>query len=122
MKNSVSLLFFLIAGFFVLALSGCEKEEKVDLTDWSLPSLEEKESVIEEAVEVKEEARPEVKEQPKAKEPQPVIHIVQKDDIIYDIAEKYGIPPERLAEVNGLGLTRRKSVIYPGQKLIIPAK
>ncbi len=115
-KESVSLLFFLIAGFFVLGLSGCEKEEKVDLTDWSLPSLEEKERVTEEAVEVEEEASP------AAKEPQPVIHIVQKDDIIYDIAEKYGVPPERLAEVNGLGLSRRKSVIYPGQKLIIPAK
>ena len=116
MKKSVSLLFFLIAGFFVLGLSGCEKEEKVDLTDWSLPSLEEKERVTEEAVEVEEEARPAAKKQ------QQVIHIVRKDDILYDIAEQYGVSPERLAEINGLGLSKRKSVIYPGQKLIIPEK
>lgn len=116
MKQSVWFLFFMLCGLFVPVLSGCEEEKKVDLTDWSVPGLEEKYKATEETVKHEEEAEPAVKK------PKQLIHVVKKDEIIYEIAEKYGVEPERLAEVNGLALRGRKSIIYPGQKLVIPEK
>ena len=116
MKHSVLFLLFLICGLFALGLSGCEEKEKADLTDWSAPGIEEKYKETEEPVKHEEKAERAVKK------PVQLIHVVKKDEIIYEIADKYGVDPKRLAEVNGLELRGKKSIIYPGQKLVIPEK
>lgn len=44
-------------------------------------------------------------------------HIVKKGENPYLIAKKYGVPLEKLLEVNGLS---KRSLIHPGQKLKVP--
>jgi LysM repeat protein len=87
--------FVLITGVLVIGFSGCTNEEKEDLTDWAIPLFEKTES-------------------------QSVTYVVKKGDSISVIAEQHGISPLRLADANGLRLEGSKSIIYPGQKLIIP--
>ena len=113
-RTHILILFLFIAGFSVLALQGCEKEEEVDLTDWSLPHREDK-------VEITGDAFPEKNAEAEAT-PEPVTYTVRKGDVISGIAARHDISPRQLAEANGLALKGRGSVIYPGQKLIIPAK
>lgn len=47
------------------------------------------------------------------------IYRVRKGDTLYGVAKKYGIKVASLCKANGLTL---KSVLHPGQKLVIPAK
>lgn len=44
-------------------------------------------------------------------------HIVKKGENPYLIAKKYGVPLEKLLEINGLS---KRSLIHPGQKLKVP--
>lgn len=44
-------------------------------------------------------------------------HIVKKGENPYLIAKKYGVPLEKLLEINGL---TKRSLIHPGQKLKVP--
>ena len=115
MKKSVSSFLILIAGVLVLGFSGCTKEEEVDLTDWSAPGLEKEVAETEEAVKPEEEA-----EQVIIK-PQTLTYVVKKGDSLSAIAKRHSVSPQRLSEANHLGLKDSKSIIYPGQKLIIPA-
>ncbi|MGQ9839648.1 MAG: LysM peptidoglycan-binding domain-containing protein [Anaerolineae bacterium] len=46
-----------------------------------------------------------------------VIHVVQRGETLYRIAQRYGVNMYRIAEVNGL---TNLNAIYPGQRLIIP--
>ena len=48
----------------------------------------------------------------------PVVHIVRRGEYLKLIADKYGVSPEAIIRANHL---RNPNVIYPGQKLIIPA-
>ena len=95
-KNLLSIL-ILSACVLILGLSGCAKEEEVDLTDWAIPRLEKEFAETEEAV-----------------------YVVQKGDSISAIAELYDVSPQKLSEMNNLKLDGSKSIIYPGQELIIP--
>jgi len=92
----------LITGVLVLGFSGCTKEEEEDLTDWAIPRFEKEVAETEEAV------KPEEK------------YVVKKGDSLSAIAQRHGVSPRRLSEANNLGLEGSKSIIYPGQKLIIP--
>ncbi|MCD6291361.1 MAG: LysM peptidoglycan-binding domain-containing protein [Anaerolineae bacterium] len=47
-----------------------------------------------------------------------VIHVVRRGEYLKLIADKYGVSPEAIIRANHL---RNPNVIYPGQKLIIPA-
>ena len=112
MKRSIlSFILSLIAGVLVLGFSGCTKEKEEDLTDWTLPK---------EVAGPEETATPEEEVEQATIESQPVTYVVKKGDSISAIAEQYGVSPLRLAEANDLGLEGSKSIIYPGQKLIIP--
>ncbi|MEJ5166867.1 MAG: LysM peptidoglycan-binding domain-containing protein [Thermoanaerobaculia bacterium] len=44
-------------------------------------------------------------------------HIVKKGENPFSIAKKYGVPLEKLLEINGLS---KRSLIHPGQKLKVP--
>ncbi len=90
MKRSILSFLILIAGILVLGLSGCTKVEEEDLTDWAIPRFEKK------------------------------VYVVKKGDSISAIAEQHGVSPRLLSKVNNLGLEGTKSIIYSGQKLIIP--
>ena len=46
-------------------------------------------------------------------------HLVRSGDTLWDIARRYGVTVEQLKQANGLG---RRSLIKPGQRLLIPAK
>jgi hypothetical protein len=100
MKRSALSILILIAGVLVLGFSGCTKEEEVDLTDWAIPRFEK------EAAETEEAVTPE--------------YLVKKGDSISAIAELYDVSPRQLSEANNLRLKGSRSIIYPGQKLIIP--
>ena len=102
MKRSVLSLLILIGGLVVLGFYGCAREEADDLTDWAIPRFEK------EAAEAEEAAKPEEK------------YVVKKGDTISAIAKRHGVSPRQLSEANNLGLVGSKSIIYPGQKLIIP--
>ncbi|UCH82021.1 MAG: LysM peptidoglycan-binding domain-containing protein [Nitrospiraceae bacterium] len=102
MKICVLFFSILISGILVLGISGCTKEEEEDLTDWSIPRFE-KEVVVTEEAEMPEEK-----------------YLVKKGDSISAIAKLHGVSAQRLAEANNLELEGSKSIIYPGQKLIIP--
>ena len=95
-RNRLSIL-ILSACALVLGFSGCAKEEEVDLTDWAIPRFDNEITETEEAV-----------------------YVVNKGDSISAIAELYDVSPQQLSEVNNLELDGSKSIIYPGQKLIIP--
>jgi|COG998Drversion2_1049125.scaffolds.fasta_scaffold594556_1 membrane-bound lytic murein transglycosylase D len=114
MKRSVLSILILIPGVLVLGFSGCAKEQE-DLTDWTItPKVEKKVVETEEAVKPEEEAEQSIKES------QPVTYVVKKGDSIAAIAKRHGVSPLLLAEANDLGLEGSKSIIYPGQKIIIP--
>jgi nucleoid-associated protein YgaU len=101
MKRNLLSISIIIAGALVLGFSGCAKEEEeVDLTDWAIPRFEKEAAETEEAVTTE--------------------YVVRKGDSISAIAELYGVSPQQLSEANNLGLEGSKSIIYPGQKLIIP--
>ena len=51
-------------------------------------------------------------------EPEFITHKVQKGDNLYKIARKYAVNLSSLMATNGL---KKKSVIHPGQKLLVPA-
>ncbi len=116
MKKSFLFFLVLITGVLVLGFSGCTREEEEDLTKWPevKPRFEEEVAETEEAVKPEEEAEEAIIES------QPVTYVVKKGDSISVIAEQHGVSPLRLAEANRLGLEGSKSIIYPGQKLIIP--
>ena len=44
-------------------------------------------------------------------------YIIQKDDTIYGIGQKFGISPKNLLKINGLNAD---DYIYPGETLLIP--
>jgi LysM repeat protein len=113
MKRSVSFFSILITGVLLLEFSGCTKKEEVDLTDWSIPGIEKEVAETEEAVKPEEEASQAIIET------QTLTYVVQKGDSISSIAKRHSVSPERLSEMNNLRLEGRKSIIYPGQKLII---
>ena len=46
-------------------------------------------------------------------------HLVRSGDTLWDIARRYGVTIEQIKQANGLG---RRSLIKPGQRLLIPAK
>ncbi len=79
-----------------IALLGCEEEKKEDMTKWPIPLFEKTE----------EESGNE--------------YIVVEGDTISLIAAEYGISPLHLAVENNLALDGKGSIIYPGDKLIIP--
>ena len=114
MKRSVLSFLILIAGVLVLGFSGCTKEEEVDLTDWTIPRFEKEVAETEEAVKPEEEAEKAIIES------RPLTYVVKKGDSISAIAKRHGVSPQRLSEANDLELEGSKSIIYPGQKLIIP--
>ena len=113
MKRSVLSFLILIAGVLVLGFSGCSKEEE-DLTDWAIPRFGKEVAETEEAVKPEEEAEQAIIES------QPLTYVVKKGDSISAIAKRHGVSPRRLSEANNLRLEGSKSIIYPGQKLIIP--
>jgi LysM repeat protein len=113
-KKSFLFFFVLITGVLVLGFSGCIKEAEEDLTEWAIPLFEK------EVVETEEAVKPEEEAEKATIESQPVTYAVKKGDSISVIAEQHGISPLRLADANGLRLEGSKSIIYPGQKLIIP--
>ena len=90
MKRSVLSFLILIAGVLVLGFSGCTVEKEEDTTDWAIPRFEKK------------------------------VHVVKKGDSLSEIAERYGVSPQRLSKENNLELEGSKSIIHPGQRLIIP--
>lgn len=108
MKRHVLSFSILIAGVLVIVFSGCTKEPEEDLTDWAIPRFEEEAAT---PVEEAEEA---------VTEPQPLMYEVKKGDSISAIAKRHGVSPRRLSEANNLELEGPGSIIYPGQKLIIP--
>ncbi len=114
MKTSVLFLFIIIACVVVLGFSGCTREKDEDLTDWSIPGLKK------EVVETDEAVKPEEEEEQAIMESQPRTYVVKKGDSIIAIAKQHGISPRQLSEANNLALTGSQSIIYPGQKLIIP--
>ena len=102
MKKSLFHSLILVLGIVVLGFSGCTKEKEADLTDWAIPRF------AKEVVETKEAVKPDER------------YVVKKGDTLFAIAERHGVSPQRLSEMNNLGLEGSKSIIYPGQKLIIP--
>jgi len=102
MKKSVLSLLILITGILFIGFSGCTREKEVDLTDWAIPRFEKEVAETEEAVEPEER------------------YAVKKGDSLYAIAKRHGVSLQRLSEANDLVLEGPKSIIYPGQKLIIP--
>ena len=80
----------------MFGLSGCTEEKKEDMTKWPMPRFE------------------------KTEEPAKNEYVVGKGDSISEIAEQHGISPLLLAIENNLELEGPKSIIHPGQTLIIP--
>jgi len=114
MKRSVLFCLIFTAGVFVIGFSGCAKEKEVDLTDWSMPKFDK------EVVETKEAVKPEEEPEQPVMEPRPITYVVKRGDSISAIAIRHGMSPQRLSEANNLSLKGSKSIIYPGQTLIIP--
>jgi len=112
MKRRV--LSYLILGVLVLGFSGCTREPEEDLTDWAIPRFEKEAAEAEEALTPEEDAEQAITE------PQPLMYVVKKGDSISAIAKRHGLSPRRLSEANNLELEGSGSIIYPGQKLIIP--
>lgn len=54
-----------------------------------------------------------------ASESKPVIYIVKKGDTLWDISRTFGVPLSEIKKYNGL---TSRSVIKPGEKLLIPVK
>ena len=102
MKKSALSFLIIIAGVVVIGFSGCTGEEEKDLTDWSIPRFEKKVAETADTVNPEED------------------YVVKKGDSISVIAKRHGVSPRRLSEANNLELKGPKSIIYPGQKLIIP--
>ena len=96
MKRLYLYFLVLISGMLVLGLPGCEEEKQEDMTKWPIPLFEKTE----------EESRTE--------------YIVVEGDTISLIAAEYGISPLHLAVENDLELEGKGSIIYPGDRLIIP--
>ena len=113
MKRCVSFFSILIAGVLLLEFSGCTKKEEVDLTDWSIPGFKKEVAKTEETVKPDEEAAQAIIEA------KTLTYVVKKGDTISSIAKRHSVSPERLSEMNNLRLKGRKSIIYPGQTLII---
>ena len=108
MKGRVLSFSILIAGVLVLGFFGCPREPEEDLTDWAIPRFEE------------ETATPGEEAEEAVTEPQPLMYEVKKGDSISAIAKRHGLSPRQLSEANNLQLEGPGSIIYPGQKLIIP--
>ncbi len=45
-----------------------------------------------------------------------LVHVVKKGDTLWELSRRYGVKVKTIITVNGL----RKSVIYPGQRLVFP--
>jgi LysM repeat protein len=114
MKKSVSRFLILTTAVLFLWFSGCTKEKEADLKDWSTPRLDKEAAETEKGAASSKEAEQAIKG------PQPLTYRVKKDDSIIAIAKQHGISPQRLAEANNLKLKGSKSIIHPGQILIIP--
>lgn len=65
------------------------------------------------------DAEPSKPEQPVVSEPQDTVYTVKPGDTLFAIARKYGTTWQKLAAYNKL---KNASLIYPGQKIKIPAK
>ena len=102
MKKNILYFLILITLLSVPGFSGCSREKEEDVTDWAIPRFDTEDAENEKAI--KSEER----------------YVVKKGDSLSVIAEKHGVSPQRLSEANNLELQGAKSIIYPGQKLIIP--
>ncbi len=51
--------------------------------------------------------------------PRPLVHVVRKGETVYKIAKRYGLDWREVAGYNHLG---NPNLIYPGQRLLIPAR
>ena len=96
MRKSHYFFSVLVAGMLAISLLGCEEEKKEDMTKWPIPLFEKTE----------EESRTE--------------YIVVEGDTISLIAAEYGVSPLHLAVENNLKLEGKESIIYPGDRLVIP--
>jgi LysM repeat protein len=81
---------------FAFGLLGCEEEKKEDMTKWPIPLFE------------------------KTEEESGTVYYVVEGDTISLIAAEYGVSPLHLAVENNLELEGRRSIIYPGDRLVIP--
>lgn len=79
-----------------IGLPGCEEEKQEDMTKWPIPLFE------------------------KTEEESGTEYIVVEGDTISLIAAEYGVSPLHLAVENNLELEGKRSIIYPGQRLLIP--
>lgn len=95
MRKSHYFFSVLVAGMFAFGLLGCEEEKKEDMTKWPIPLFE------------------------KEEESGTVYYVVEGDTISL-IAAEYGVSPLHLAVENNLELDGKGSIIYPGDRLIIP--
>ena len=102
MKKNVLYSLIIIAVLSVPGFSGCSREKEKDMTDWAIPRFDKQEEETEKAIKPEER------------------YVVKKGDSLSVIAERHGVSPQRLSEANNLELQGTKSIIYPGQKLIIP--
>lgn len=94
------------------------------IVEGELPEQEEVEEVEEPQEEVPElepveEPEPEVIVPPVEKEPIIEAYIVKAGDVLWKIADKFNTTWENLAEYNKL---KNPHLIFPGQKILIPAK
>ena len=102
MKKNVLYSLILITVISVPGFSGCTREKEEDLRDWAIPRFDKEDAETEKAIKPEER------------------YVVKKGDSLSAIAERHGVSPQRLSEANNLELKGSKSIIYPGQKLIVP--
>jgi len=105
------LILNLVIGALVLLISACASQKEV-----TTPSQEET-PVTTYTTDNTVTPKPEVIKEEKQQEP--IIHVVQKGESLWVIAQKYGVTVQAIADANNI---EDKSMIKINQKLIIPQK